>query len=199
MKKAKENSSTGGSKSTADAPEEGDNSDAEEKAIEMSDDDEPIDKMDSTTPITPLDRTFAEGLKRKRDADVEEGDMNDEDPTATPKKVPKSETPPAPPAPPPPPAPAHGSFLDVDDGGGVNGCPDEMEADTPVDTAAMAMSTTSPSSSGHLGLLNEPSARVPAGGAKLPHHHGSNEEAHTGMDRNGLAKAAGHHLKSLQT
>ena len=80
-----------------------DESDIDE-VMEASDDEETKREPSSITPITPLDQTVnGEGLKRKREVELNEDGVKLEEEEATPSKRARSVTPPEPPPPPPPP------------------------------------------------------------------------------------------------
>lgn len=108
----------------------------DDRDMALSDDDEEKAQVESTTPATPLDQLSLEGLKRKRDQLLEEGDSDTEN-TSNPNKLIKSETPPPPP---PPPAPVNGLYPDVDE-------PTDAEMDNAKDTPTEDLSGTLESSS----------------------------------------------------
>ena len=82
-----------------------------DETMEGSDDEEIKKEPNSVTPITPLDQVVnGEGLKRKREMEVNEDGIKMEEDEATPSKRARSITPPEPPPPPPPP-PAEDQML----------------------------------------------------------------------------------------
>lgn len=132
---------------------ESNNSDDEEKDVAMSDNEDEAVKVKSATPTTPLDPSFVEGLKRKRDADLDRENVEDEQSELTPKKRLKSESPPPPPTPPPPPAPVNGAFHDFEGPDGDLGYQDDVHAEgMPIEAAIAAMSEApSPPATAHPG------------------------------------------------
>ncbi|MCJ1472870.1 histone methyltransferase set2 [Lambiella insularis] len=77
-----------------------------DEVMEMSEDEDVKQESMSITPVTPEDQIpNGDGLKRKREADI---DIKAEDDESGPSKRPRSITPPVPPPPPPPPPPTMG-------------------------------------------------------------------------------------------